>query len=162
MISFYTVVLWVHVAAVVGSFGLTLAYPVLMTSARQGAERALPSLHWLIGMWGARLVSIGGLIVLAAGLYLSVEGPYDFGDPWIGSSLLILLVLGGLAGGYASPRERRLSELASRDVLAADPTDEVTLGADYRALARQVQMVSWLSAVLVLLALFLMVTKPGA
>ena len=71
VISLYNIVLWIHVTAVVGAFGLTLAYPLLMSSARQGAERALPSLHWLIGMWGARLVSIGGLVVLAAGLYLA-------------------------------------------------------------------------------------------
>ncbi len=162
MISLYNIVLWIHVTAVVGAFGLTLAYPLLMSSARQGAERALPSLHWLIGMWGARLVSIGGLVVLAAGLYLSVEGPYDFGDPWIGASLLILIVLGGIAGGYVAPRERALSELASRDVLATEATDDVVLGNDYRALARQVRIVSWVSAALVLAALFLMVTKPGA
>ena len=152
----YDVVLWIHVSAVVASFGLTLVYPLLMTSARQGGEKALPVLHWLAGMWGARLVSTGGFVVLAAGLYLAVDGPYEFGDPWIGTSLLILLVLGGLAGGYFAPRERKLSELASRDLGGG------ALSTEYETLARRVLAFSWLAALLVLVALFLMVTKPGA
>ncbi len=152
----YDVVLWIHVSAVVASFGLTLVYPLLMTSARQGGEKALPALHWLAGMWGARLVSVGGFVVLAAGLYLAVDGPYEFGDPWIGTTLLILIVLGGLAGGYFAPRERRLSELASRDLAGG------ALSTEYETLARRVLAFSWLAALLVLVALFLMVTKPGA
>jgi uncharacterized membrane protein len=155
-LTFYDVVLWVHVTAVVASFGLTLVYPLLMTSARQGGERALPALHWLVGMWGARLVSAGGFAVLAAGLYLAVDGPYEFGDPWIGTSLLILIVLGGLAGGYFSPRERRLSELASRDLEGGG------LSGEYEALAGRVRVLSYVAALLVLVALFLMVVKPGA
>ena len=140
----------------VASFGLTLLYPVLMTSARQGGERSLPALHWLVGMWGARMVSTGGFVVLAAGLYLALDGPYEFGDPWIGTSLAILIVLGGLAGGYFAPRERKLSELASRDLGGGG------LSPEYETLARRVRALSWLAALLVLVALFLMVVKPGA
>ena len=87
------------------------------------------------------MVNPAGLVVLAAGLYLAFDGPYEFGDPWIGSTLLILIVVMGIVGAYLTPRARRLADAAAllqfrRGLLVTD--------------------------ILVLVAIFLMVTKPGA
>lgn len=105
--------------------------------------------HRLQGDVVQRLVSGAGGLVLVAGLYLIVDGPYGIGEPWVGSTLLVLIVLLGLSGGYLAPRERRLANLAA--------------GGDdgYAPLARQVRAVSWAAAVLVLVAVFLMTVKPG-
>ena len=87
------------------------------------------------------VVNPAGLVVLAAGLYLAFDGPYEFGDPWIGSTLLILIVVMGIVGAYLTPRARRLADATAllqfrRGLLVTD--------------------------ILVLVAIFLMVTKPGA
>jgi uncharacterized membrane protein len=135
----------------VGAFGLVLAGPVLSAAARRGGLPTAAALHRLQGGVVAQVVSWGGALVLAAGLYLTVDGPYDLGDPWVGATFAILIVLLGLSGAYFAPRERRLADLA-----------EAGGGGDYDGLARQVRTVGWVAAALVLVAVFLMVTKPGS
>lgn len=43
-VSFYEVVLWLHITAVVVGFGGTFAYGVLLAAARRSAPRSLPGL----------------------------------------------------------------------------------------------------------------------
>ena len=74
-----------------------------------------------------------------------------------GATFLIAIVLGGLNGAYFIPSDRRLAPLAERDLAA---TGDVS--AEYQAQARRQGMFGALAGVLVLLAIFLMVTKPGA
>jgi hypothetical protein len=131
-ITFYSFVVFLHVAAVVVAFGGLYALPLLLGAGGADAARVLTLL---------RVVNPAGVVVLAAGLYLALDGPYEFGDPWIGTTLLILIVVMGIVGAYLVPRARRLPDAAAllqlrRGLLAAD--------------------------VLVLVAIFLMVTKPGA
>jgi uncharacterized membrane protein len=149
-ITFYNVVLFVHIAAVVAAFGSYLVSPALVAAARRSGPAALAAVHRLQGTVLQRVAAWGGAVVLLAGLYLALDGPWDFGDPWIGATLLILVVLLGLSGGYFTPRERRLAELA--------PVG----GREYETLAAQVRAVGLVAALLVLVAIFLMVTKPGA
>jgi uncharacterized membrane protein len=132
-ITFYSFVLFLHVAAVVVAFGGLFALPLLLGAGGLDAARVLTLLR--------AVVNPAGVVVLAAGLYLALDGPYEFGDPWIGTTLLILVVVMGIVGAYLIPRARRLPDAAAllqfrRGLLAAD--------------------------VLVLVAIFLMVTKPGA
>ena len=160
-ISLYNVVLFVHIVAVVVAFGVVFAYP-LFWSARRGDERHLPYFHRMQSRIGKYLISPSLVVILLAGLYLAFDGPYDFGDPWIGATLLILLVIGGVGGGYLGPREEKLAELAQRDVTRASTDGPVTMSEDYERLFAQVRTVSLVLPALVLVAIFLMTTKPGA
>jgi len=161
-ISFYSFVLFVHIAAVVLGFGVIFAYPVFWEAARRGDERHLPFFHRVQSRLGARLISPALVVILLAGLYLAFDGPYEFSDPWIGATLLILIVLGGIGGGYLAPRERTLAELAQRDVTRSNAEGPLTMSDDYRQLFAKVRVASLAMCGLVLLAIFLMVTKPGA
>ncbi len=161
-ISFYNVVLFVHIAAVVLAFGVFFAYPVLWGVARRGDERHLPYLHRVQAQIEQRLVSPAMVVILLAGLYLAFDGPYDFGDPWIGATLLILIVIGGLGGGYLSPRERKLAELAQRDMTRSGAEAKAAMSDEYEQLFAKVRTVTYALLGLVLLAIFLMATKPGA
>jgi uncharacterized membrane protein len=136
-VTFYSFVVFVHIGAVMIAFGGLFAAPVLLGAGSADAGRLLALL--------TRVVNPAATVVLAAGLYLSFDGPYEFGDPWIGGALLILVILMGLVGAYLIPRARRL---------AAGDDDE-------RA-RTQVQRALLLADALVLVAIFLMVTKPGA
>lgn len=158
-ISFYNVVLFIHIAAVVLAFGVTFTYALMFSVTRRRFERHLPFLHHIQAVVGERMIApLAGLILLA-GLYLAIDGPYDFSEPWIGISLLILVAILAAGGAYFGPREKRLAALAERDV-AASPEGPVSFSAEYERLARQVRTVTLVANALVLLAIFLMVTKP--
>jgi len=161
-ISFYNVVLFIHITAVVIAFGVTFAYPVALSFGHRGDPRHVAFFHRVQSLIGRRVIAPLGGVVLLAGLYLAIDGPYDFGDPWIGITLLILIVLLAGGGAYFGPREDRLAELAERDVEASATEGPVSFGPEYQQLFAQVKNVSYVAAGLILLAIFLMVTKPGA
>ena len=161
-ISFYNVVLFVHIAAVVLAFGVTFSFPLVMSYARRSDEHHMAVYHRMQELIGRRLIGPLGTLVLLAGLYLAIEGPYEFGDPWIGATLLLLIIIMGIGGGFLGPRESRLAELADRD-LAATPSDgRVSFSEDYERSFRQVRTVTLTLNALILIEIFLMVTKPGA
>ena len=58
------------------------------------------------------------------------------------------------------PGERRMLELAERDIASAG-SGEVLFGAEYEAVARRLAVCGGIASLLVLVALFLMATKPG-
>ena len=160
-ISFYNVVLFVHITAVVLAFGVTFSFPIVTSVARRTHDRHMAFYHRMQALIGGRLIGPLGTLVLLAGLYLAIEGPYDFGDPWIGITLLLLIIIMGIGGGFLGPRESRLAELADRD-LAASPSDgAVRFSEDYERGFRQVRTVTLMLNALILIAIFLMVTKPG-
>ena len=161
-ISFYNFVLFIHITAVVLAFGVTFTYPVVFAIARQGFERNLPFFHHIQAKLGERIIAPLGGVVLLAGIYLALAGPFDFSDPWIGTSLLILLVILGVGGGFLGPWAARLSELAGRDVAATPGDGPVAFGEDYERLFGQARTVTLALNTLMLIAVFLMVTKPGA
>ena len=161
-ISFYNVVLFVHIAAVVLAFGVTFSFPIVMSVARKRHERHMGFYHRTTALIGSRLIGPVGGVVLLAGLYLAVEGPYEFGDPWIGTSLLLLIIILAAGGGFLGPREERLAAMAERDIAAGPAEGAVRFGSDYEQVFNQVRTVTLTLNVLILLALFLMVTKPGA
>lgn len=159
-VSLYNVVLFVHIAAAILAFGVTFAYPLLFSVARRGDERSLPFLHRGQGAVGRLLITPATAIVLLAGVYLALEGPYDFGEPFVGIGIAIILVLLALGGLFFARQERRLAELAERDVAAAHD-GPVTLSDEYERSFRLVKRVGTSSSLLVLVAVFVMVTKPG-
>jgi predicted integral membrane protein DUF2269 len=159
-VTFYNVVLFVHVAAAVVAFGATFIYPVFFAFGKRVDARHLPFFHRVQGRFGARVITGGGTLILLAGVYMAIKGPYDFGDAFVGIGLFVILLLLGLGGAFFAPRERRLLELSERDV-AASGGGPVSLSEEYLAVSRQVERVIWMSQSLVLIAIFLMVTKLG-
>jgi hypothetical protein len=161
-VSFYKFVLFLHITGVVIAFGVVFAYPLVFAVARRSHQRHLPFFHAMQGVIGQRVISPAGGLVFLAGIYLAVQGPYDFSDPWIGITMLILIILLGGGGGYLGPRERRLAELSRRDVEASPPEGPVSFSAEYEALYARTHAVTLTFLGLVLVAIFLMVTKLGA
>ncbi len=107
---------------------------------------------------GKTFISFGLLVALVAGVYLASEGPYDFGEWWVGAAIVIVVVIGALGGAFFGPTETKLAELAEKDA-AAGATE---LSAEYKALSARHMQVAYFAIVLVLFALFIMTTKPGS
>ena len=68
----------------------------------------------------------------------------------------------GVGGGYLGPREHRLAEMADRDIAASPADGAVRFSREYERLFAQVRGATLGINALVLIAIFLMVTKPGA
>jgi uncharacterized membrane protein len=154
-ITFYGVVLAVHIMAVVIAFGTTFAYPAFMPWARRTHPQAMPVIHDVSGRLGRLVMSPAMVVVLLAGAYLASDAD-AWSESWVSVPLVILLLIGGLGGMFFAPNERRLAELARRDLAA--PGGE--LSAEYDALFRRVAIGGLATCALVLVAIFFMAAKP--
>ena len=161
VVDAYSVSLFLHLAAVVVGFGSTYALAITFPVAMSAGTRYLPYVHHLgiaINRW---LATPALVLILVTGLYQVSEDDgrgWSLGDAWIAVPFAILIVLGGLIGAYFVPTERRLATMAERDLAAGG--DEMS--AEYQAAARRSGMVGALAGVLILLAIFMMTTKPGS
>ena len=152
-LRFYDIVVFLHVAAVIVAFGGTFTYGLIESLTTRVAPEKLPWVHTLEFELGRKIVTPAASLVLLAGLYLALsgDGPFDLKDWWVGFGLLAVLVLLGLAGVFFAPRERRLAELAERDLAAGELSEE------YQTLAVQVARVGALSSLLVIVTVLFMV-----
>jgi hypothetical protein len=158
--TFYNVVLAAHIASIVIAFGVTFAYPVMYAVGIKREPRSMPGVHRIQDVVGKAVISPFLGLALLCGIYLASEldAWSDFYVQW---GFGAIIVLGALGGAFFAPQERKLAELAERDVAAAgDGT--VTWSAEYTALRKRVELVGYVSAVLVLLTIYFMTAHTGA
>ena len=159
IIDVHTVVLFVHILAVVVGFGVVFTYPLLDAYARRTNVVDLVALHRFQVFLTSRLIQPALLVILVAGIYLATddERGYSLGDPWISAAFAIVIVLGGLAGAVFGPTEKKLLALAQRELKQGQKPS-----AAYEREAIKLARFGALGSLLIVVALFLMVTKPGA
>jgi hypothetical protein len=164
-VTFYTFVLAVHIAAIVIAFGVTFAYPVMYSVGVRSEPRSMPAIHRIQDTVGKFVISPFIGLALLAGIYLASK-LHVWSDFYVQWGLGAIIVLGGLGGAFFSPRERRLAELAERDIAAADQTSpgerSIVFGAEYKALRQQVMTVGLAANVLILLTIYFMTAQTGA
>lgn len=157
-LGLYEIVAAVHVLAAVLAFGPTFAYPIMQVAAEKSEPASIPY-FWRVQTRIDRVFVVpGAVVVLLAGVYLVATGPWTLAEPWVGSGLLIVGVLLVLVLAVLGPAERRAAELAERD-LGAD--GDASLSDEYWAISRRVAMVGGFASLLVVIAIVLMVLKPG-
>lgn len=150
-VTFYEIIVWVHVSAVVAAFGGIVAYPLALGAVRSKDPAALAAFHRVSGEVGARVMTYAMVVVLAAGMYLATDREL-WSEMWVSLSMLILLALFALTGAVITPGERKAAELAARDGGTPSP--------EYEQQAAKLRTVAAVSSVLVLIALFLMIVRP--
>jgi uncharacterized membrane protein len=156
-IYFYDVLLFVHITAVVVAFGPTFAYPFFQTVVERTAPRSVPAMLRAMHTTSRYLVTPGLFVVLASGIYLTVEG-WDFGRRFVLAGLAAVVVLITLGATFFDRHEARLIELSGRDVEAA--AGEVELSEEYWGVSRRFARVGMAASLLVLVAVFFMTVKP--
>ena len=160
--DFYTVVLFLHIAAAVIAFGGTFSYPIVDAVIRRVDVRSLPVWHEAQNAIGMKLITPGAIVVLISGIYMATTDRWEsFGSAWFSFAGAIVIVLLGLGHGFFAPTARKMAAQARTD-LAAGATDPSGLSPAYQALAVRTRAVGILASLLILLALLLMVWKPGA
>lgn len=157
-VSFYDVVLAVHIAAVVFAFGATFAYPVLLGTITKTDSRALPALYKALHAISTRVIMPGLTVVLICGIYMASDAKLwsEFFVQW---GLGVVVVIGAIEGMYLSPNEKRLCEVADRD-LAASGEGAFAPSAEHDALVKRIGGVGALMDTLVVLTILFMAIKP--
>ncbi len=159
-VTFYDVVLWVHISAVVVGFGATFGYGIFLAVAAKEAPRSIPGI--LAGMitTDRTLVTIGGTVVLLSGLYLTADR-WDFGEFFVAWGVIAVFALLGLTGGFFTPNERRAKAAAERDVERADQAGRpVEFGAEFNEASGKLSRMGPIAGLLIILTIYVMTAKP--
>jgi uncharacterized membrane protein len=160
-VTSYEFSVFLHVTAVVVGFGATFAESIMFPVALKLSPRHLPYVHRLQLAINQYFATPALVVVLATGFYQVSEGNWELGDFWISGTLAIVLVIGGLLGAYFIPADRKLGPMVQREIDAAGP-GEVELSPEYRRQSMMEGVVGTTVGVLLVVAIFLMVVKPGA
>ena len=155
--SLYEISVFVNVSAVVVGFGATFAEALLFPVAMKAGVRHLPYVHQVQLAINQRLAGPALGLIILTGIYQTIDGDWGFGSFWISATIAIAIVLGGMIGAYFVPTDRRLTAQAQREI---DETGAVS--DEYQRAARTEGILGAVAGLLVILAVFLMVTKPGA
>jgi len=157
-ITTYTALKALHIIAVLGAYGLPLAYPLLLPWLRRRHPRAMPGVHDVQHHLNRVLTGPGTALVLGFGIYLATKEHlwHEFFVQWgLGAILAI-----GAIGGWVLGACRRMSELAAADVDATPLDSQVVWGQAYEALYKRYSRVEILLGVIVVATVFIMTVKP--
>jgi hypothetical protein len=154
--SLYNLSLWLHISSAVVGLGATFALSVAFPLAMRLDVRYMPFIHRMNMEVIRKLASPALLLLIVTGIYQGVDSD-TMGKPWLGITFAIAIVLGGLQGAYFVPTDRKLAAMAEKE-LADGAT---TLSEDYRRQAQREGSMGALAGFLIVLAVFLMVVKPG-
>lgn len=160
-VTSYDLSLFVHVTAVVVGFGATFAESVMFPVAMKMSPRNLPYVHRLQLVINQFFALPALLLVLATGIYQVTDlEAWDFGQSWIDWTLGIVVIIAVLLLGYFIPSDRRLLPMISKEVEAAG-SGEFEPSQEYMRSARKQGIAGTATGLLLVVAIYLMVTKPG-
>jgi uncharacterized membrane protein len=150
----YKIALFLHILAVVLAFGPTFGYAFFFSLSPQ-YPRATPAILAGIQRVDRYLVNPGMIVLLLAGIYLLVDGPWETSDAFISVGFLAIIVLFGLQHAFFQPKVREAKELAERDLKAGG-----SLSDEFVALGDRIGKVGTLAGLIVVATTFFMVYKP--
>ncbi|MGB0121450.1 MAG: DUF2269 family protein [Solirubrobacterales bacterium] len=162
LINAYNVSLWIHITAAVVGLGATFAESILMSVTMKSEPRHMPLVFRIQLTINRYFAQPALLLIIATGIYQVAGYDYwDFGSFWISASFMIVLILGGLTGGYFIPTDKKLLKVSERDIKASGD-GPVEFSEEFTRLSRGEALFGPVSGFLVVAAIFLMVVKPGA
>jgi uncharacterized membrane protein len=154
-ITALSISVWIHITAALIGFGATFAEAVTFPVAMKLDKRHLPYVHQLQLFINQRLATPALVVILLTGFYQVSEGNWSFGDAWISLTFLIVIILGGMLGAYFVPTDRKLFAQVTKELESGGE-----LSQDYLAAVRREGVMGTITGILIIIALFLMVTKP--
>ena len=158
-VEFYDVVKWLHISVVVVALGPTFAFGIYQGVAAGRDPRSLPVVFAATEAINRYLVTIGGIVIFLTGIYLTIDGPWSFGDVFVNVGIVVLILLLGLVHAYFIPNDRSASEAAQRDIEAARG-GAVELGSEFASRTRRSAQLGMLAGLVVVLTIYLMTAKP--
>ena len=157
----YELSLFVHITAVMVGFGATFAESVMFPVALKMNARHLPYVHRLQLTINKHFALPALVLVLGTGIYQVLDtSAFDFGQLWIDGTLGIVVVLAVLLLAFFIPSDKKLLPMIEGEIAAAGE-GEVTPSEEYQREARKQAIVGPVTGLLLVAAVYLMVTKPG-
>lgn len=147
-VTFYDVVLWVHISAVVTAFGALFAYPVFLAVNAKAPIAARANFHRLQIAFSKRLTGPAIAVILAAGVYLASDA-HLWSKTWVDVPFVLLLVIAGLGATVLRKGEEGL-------VASSEAGDE----AAYAATLARVKLWTLITIALIVITIFFMTAKP--
>jgi uncharacterized membrane protein len=151
--SLYELLLFVHIMAAIVWVGGSAAIQILsvrvMKAGDAGRRAALAA---DIELLGTRVFTPASGILLLFGIFLVINGKWGWGEPWIGGGMAIWLVSTVIGIAFFGPEMARVQKLSEA---------EGAESASVTARVERLLLVSRVDLGLLILAVFLMTTKPG-
>ena len=149
----YELLLFVHImAAVVWVGGAVSSQIISVRVLRSGDATRKATLAAELEWVGTRVFTPASGILFLFGIFLVVNGNWGWGEPWIGGGIAIWLLSTVTGTAFFGPELGRIAKLAQ-----AEGPDSSTVTARVNRLL----LVSRVELGLLILAVFLMSTKPG-
>jgi uncharacterized membrane protein len=149
----YELLKFVHVLAAAVWIGGVLMMQAFALRARSSKNPAhMAAVAGDIGILGKRIMMPSSLTVLVAGFLLIWDGPWTLGMEWVWLSLIIYAVSFALGVGYFEPEGKRIAALIEGGGGASPEVQQ--------RITRNLRL-SHLDLLMLIVILFLMVTKPG-
>ena len=162
-VTSYDFSIFLHVTAVVVGFGATFSESVMFPVAMKTSPRHLPYVHRLQLVLNKFFALPAVVIVAATGVYQVDKGNFDYGNFWLSATITILVVIGLINIFFFIPADRRLLPIIEKAL--ADAGDKELVLADlppeYQRWGRLEGIVGSITGILLIAAIFFMVTKPG-
>jgi uncharacterized membrane protein len=149
-VTFYDVVLWIHITAVVTAFGALFAYPVFLAVNAKAPLSQRANFHRLQVAFSKRITGPAIGVVLLAGIYLASDA-HLWSEAWVIVPFVLLFVIAGLGATVLRRGELRLIEYSESG------SDE-----DYDAVLSGVKIWTLVTIALIVITIFFMVAKPFA
>jgi uncharacterized membrane protein len=149
-VSFYDVVLWIHITAVVAAFGALFAYPVFLAVNAKAPLSQRANFHSLQVAFSKRITGPAIGVVLLAGIYLASDA-HLWSEAWVVVPFVLLFVIAGLGATVLRQGELRLIEFS-----------ESGSEGDYDAALSRVKIWTLVTIALIIITIFFMAAKPFA
>ncbi len=159
-VTFYNVVVWLHVSAVVVAFGPTFAFGIYFAVAGRKYPRALPAIREATITINRSMVTLGAIVIFLSGLYLASRVPWSFSDFFVIWGLLAIIVLMGLVHGFFLPNDQRALQISKRDIEASGPTGDVHFSDAHEELTGRNARMGPVAGLIVILTIYVMAAKP--
>src|SRR5262249_41368228 len=151
----YSVGLFIHVLAVVLTFGPTFGYGIFIGVAERTAPSSVPAVLRGIQTTDRYLVRPGLIVVLLAGLYMLIDAEISASESWVTVGFVAIIVLFGMVHGFFGPNTQKALDLAERDLAAGG-----SLGDEYAAVSKKLENAGKLAGAIIAVTIFFMVVKP--
>jgi hypothetical protein len=158
-VTFYNVVVWLHISSVVIAFGPTFAFGIYFAVTSAKYPRAIPAVIESTIKVNRSLVTIGGVLILITGFYLAGKA-WEFSDFFIVWGIVAIIALMGLVHGFFIPNDTKALDAANRDIDAAGPTGEVKFSREFMNLSGASARMGPIAGLIIILTIYVMAAKP--
>jgi len=149
-VTFYDVVLWLHITAVVTAFGALFAYPVFLAVNAQAPLAQRTHFHRMQIAFSQRVTGPAIGVILLAGIYLATDAEL-WSEPWVTIPFVLLFVIAGLGATVLRRGEERMAA-----------TSEAGDESGYASALAGVRTWIYVTLALIVITIYFMTAKPFA